>query len=81
MRCWASSPDPVAGQIHIADGTMPRGRYQWFLMLDWSAYFTKGYRGQHIFVVPHKDIVFVRFGDGYGDVDWTELFMRIAEQL
>jgi len=75
------SPDPVAGQVHIADGTMRRGRYQWFLTLDGSAYFAKGYHGQYIFVLPHKDTVFVRFGDGYGDVDWTVLFMHIAEQL
>ncbi len=75
------SPDPVAGQVHIADGTMRRGRYQWFLTLDGRAYFAKGYHGQYIFVVPKKHAVFVRFGDGYGDVNWTMLFMRLAEQL
>ncbi len=75
------SPDPVAGQVQIADGAMQRGRYQWFLTLNGNAYFAKGYHGQYIFVVPHKDAVFVRFGDGYGDVDWTDLFMRVAKQL
>ena len=75
------SPDPVAGEVHIADGTMRRGLYQWFLTLDGRAYFAKGYHGQYIFVVPQQNVVFVRFGDGYGDVDWTSLFLRIAEQL
>jgi len=75
------SPDPVAGQVQIADGTMRRGRYQWFLTLDGRAYFAKGYHGQYIFVVPQKNAVFVRFGEGYGDVDWTSLFLRLAEQL
>lgn len=75
------SPDPVAGQVHIADGTMRRGQYQWFLTLDGRAYFAKGYHGQYIFVVPQKNAVFVRFGEGYGDVEWTSLFLRLSEQL
>jgi hypothetical protein len=28
-----------------------------------------------------RDVVVVRFGEGYGDVDWTALFTELAESL
>ena len=71
--------DPVAGIVHTHDGDVRRGKYQWFLTLDRRAYFAKGYHGQYVFVVPEKHMVFVRFGEGYGDVDWPALFLRIAD--
>lgn len=73
--------DPVAGVVHTTDRAVQRGKYQWFWSLDGRAYFAKGYRGQYVFVVPDKRMVFVRFGDDYGDVDWTSLFLRIADDL
>lgn len=72
-------PDPVAGVVEITDGRVRRGKYQWFLTLDGRAFFAKGYRGQYIFVIPEKRAVFVRFGEGYGDVDWPELFFELAD--
>jgi hypothetical protein len=36
---------------------------------------------QYLFVVPESRTVIVRFGEGYGDVDWTSLFFRIAAGL
>jgi len=81
-RSWIArslSPDPVAGLVSTADGRVRRGMYQWFLTVDGSGYFAKGYRGQYIFVVPGRNMVFVRFGESYGDVDWPSLFVRIAD--
>ena len=75
------TPDPVAGTVHTADGMVKRGRYQWFLTVDGRSYFAKGYHGQYIFVVPEKHAVFVRFGEGYGDVDWPLFFERLADNL
>ena len=74
------SPDLVAGTVHTADGFVRRGKYQWFLTLDGRGQFVKGYHGQYVFVVPEKKLVFVRFGEGYGDVDWVALFMRLADE-
>jgi CubicO group peptidase (beta-lactamase class C family) len=74
------APDPVAGEVHTRDGWVRRGKYQWFLTRDGRAYFAKGYHGQYVFVVPAAHMVFVRFGEGYGDVDWTALFLRLAEE-
>ncbi len=75
------TPDPVAGIVQTTDGNVRRGKYQWFLTLDGRAYFAKGYRGQYVFVVPDRRMVFVRFGDDYGDIDWTGLFVRLADSL
>jgi CubicO group peptidase (beta-lactamase class C family) len=73
--------DDVAGVVHTTDGAVRRGRYEWFLTLDGSSYFAKGYNGQYIFVERDSDVVVVRFGEGYGKVDWTVLFRQIAESL
>jgi CubicO group peptidase (beta-lactamase class C family) len=73
------TPDPVAGIVHTSDGYVRRGKYQWFLTLDGRAFFAKGYHGQYVFVVPDRRAVFVRFGEGYGNVDWPALFERIAD--
>jgi CubicO group peptidase (beta-lactamase class C family) len=73
--------DEVAGVVHTTDGAVRRGRYQWFWTLDGRGYFAKGYRGQYVFVHRDRDVVVVRFGEGYGKVDWTALFTEMAESL
>jgi CubicO group peptidase (beta-lactamase class C family) len=75
------TPDPIAGWVHTTDGWVRRGMYQWFLTRDGRGYFAKGYQGQYIFVVPDRNAVFVRFGDGYGDIAWTQLFLRLADSF
>jgi CubicO group peptidase (beta-lactamase class C family) len=74
-------PDPIAGRVRTSDGSVRRGKYQWFLTLDGRGYFAKGYHGQYVFVVPSRNAVFVRFGEGYGNVDWTSLFVQLADDL
>ncbi len=71
----------VAGVVHTTDGAVRRGRYQWFWTLDGRSYFAKGYNGQYIFVNRDRDVIVVRFGEGYGDVDWTALFTQMADGL
>jgi len=71
----------VSGVLHTTDGAVRRGRYQWFLTLDGGSYFAKGYHGQYIFVNRARDVVIVRFGEGYGQVDWLSLFQQIADYL
>ena len=81
-RAWvarALTPDPIAGWVHTTDGWVRRGMYQWFLTRDGRGYFAKGYHGQYIFVVPERHAVFVRFGEGYGDLAWPDLFLRLAD--
>lgn len=71
-------PDPVPGILETTDGFVRRAKYQWFMTLDGKAYFAKGYHGQYIFIVPEKKMVFVRFAEGYGEIDWPSLFVRFA---
>jgi CubicO group peptidase (beta-lactamase class C family) len=73
--------DEIAGVVHTTDGAVRRGRYQWFWTADGCCYFAKGYNGQYVFVHRDRDVVVVRFGEGYGSVDWTGLFTKIAESL
>lgn len=73
--------DEVAGVVQTTDGAVRRGRYQWFWTPDGCCYFAKGYNGQYVFVHRDLDVVVVRFGEGYGDVDWTALFTKMAESL
>jgi len=75
------APDPVAGIVEITEGRMRRGKYQWFLTIDGRAFFAKGYHGQYVFVVPESRTVFVRFGEGYGDVSWPGLFLDLSRAL
>jgi CubicO group peptidase (beta-lactamase class C family) len=73
--------DEIAGIRNTTDGAVRRGRYEWFWTLDRSSYFAKGYHGQYIFVDRDRDVVVVRFGEGYGKVDWTVLFRQMADSL
>jgi CubicO group peptidase (beta-lactamase class C family) len=75
----ALSHDPIAGLVHTTDGWVTRAQYQWFWTRNGRGYFAKGYHGQYVFVVPDRNAVFVRFGEGYGDVNWSELFLRLAD--
>ncbi len=74
-------PDPVAGTLQTSEGSVRRGKYQWFLTMDGCCYFAKGYEGQYVYVHAAKDLVFVRFGEEYGGVDWPSLFAELAAQL
>ncbi len=75
------APDPIAGTPGTSDGPVRRGKYQWTLPVEGRGFFCKGYLGQYIFIYPPTKAVVVRFGNGYGKVDWIPLFQRCAEQL
>ena len=54
--------------------------YHWRVKED-GAYFAKGILGQYIYVYPEKNLIFLRFGESYGDIDWAEFFEDISDQL
>ena len=54
--------------------------YQW-RVLENGCYFAKGILGQYIFVNPDKNLVFVRMGKNYGDVDWADFCLSLSDQL
>ena len=46
-----------------------------------SHYYAYGNLGQYLYVVPEQQLLFVRFGTGYGGVDWPSLFEQLSAQL
>lgn len=54
--------------------------YQWRVLKS-GCFFAKGVLGQYIFVNPDKNLVFLRMGKNYGDVDWADLFLELSKQL
>ncbi len=54
--------------------------YQWRVLEDGS-YFAKGVLGQYIYVVPSRNLIFLRFGKKTAEVDWIRYFRDIIPQL
>ncbi len=54
--------------------------YQW-RVLENGAFFAKGILGQYIFVYPDKNLVFVRMGTDYANIDWADFCLELAESL
>jgi CubicO group peptidase (beta-lactamase class C family) len=54
--------------------------YLW-RVLNNGAFFAKGILGQYIIVYPAKNLVFVRMGKHYGDVDWVDFCMALASEV
>ena len=46
-----------------------------------SPYFAMGKYGQLVGVFPAKDMVIVRLGSDYGDVDWEAQLLAIADRI
>jgi CubicO group peptidase (beta-lactamase class C family) len=45
-------------------------------------FFAMGNLGQFIYISPHKDLIIIRFGKKWGDVDWwPEVFKGMAEKI
>ncbi len=53
--------------------------FQWRVTC-YGAYFAKGIKGQYIYVYPEKNIVAVRFGKSYADIDWADFFKELIEE-
>lgn len=51
--------------------------YQWRIT-DYGAFFAQGIKGQYIYVWPEKDMVVLRFGKGYDDIEWPAIFKKIV---
>lgn len=52
--------------------------YQW-RTTEYGASFAKGIKGQYIYVYPEKNVVAVRFGTDYGDIDWADFIKNVIE--
>ncbi|HET8808938.1 MAG TPA: serine hydrolase [Flavobacteriaceae bacterium] len=55
-------------------------QHQWWLPTKNGDFMAKGILGQFIYVNPNKDLIMVRLGKDYGEVDWTDIFVGLAAQ-
>lgn len=53
--------------------------FQW-RVTRYGAYFAKGIKGQYIYIYPEKNIVAVRFGTSYADIDWAAFFKSLIDE-
>ncbi len=54
--------------------------YQWRVLPNGS-FFAKGILGQYIFVYPEKNLIFVRMGKDYADIDWADFCLELSKAL
>jgi CubicO group peptidase (beta-lactamase class C family) len=55
-------------------------QYQWWQASDKGDYYAEGIPGQFVYVNPTKNIIAVRLGKKYGDVNWARLMVDLAEK-
>lgn len=64
------------------EGGVPYYKYQWWLETDNpNQYCAQGHLGQYIFVDKVKNIIIIRLGSGYGNIDWTNIASSLANKL
>lgn len=54
-------------------------KYQWWLPHD-NDFMAQGILGQYVYVDPDKNLIIVRLGKNYGNVNWKRLFLGIASK-
>lgn len=66
-------------KIDTTEGSDESYQYQWWLPTKTGEFMAEGILGQYIYVNPMKNIIIVRMGKNYGNVDWESLFKTIAK--
>jgi len=61
------------------NGSSPGYQYQWWITSLNGDYTAKGILGQFIYVSPEENLIIVRLGEKYGDVNWIGTFEKIKE--
>lgn len=64
-------------KIDTLNGSTANYQYQWWLPNKEGDFMAKGILGQYIFVSPSTNLVIVRLGKDYGDVNWVSTFEAI----
>ncbi len=54
--------------------------YCWRVLQNGS-FFAKGILGQYLIIYPAKNLIFVRMGKSYADVDWADFCINLSSQL
>ena len=65
-------------KVSTLNGGVTSYRYQWWLPYNDGTFHAEGILGQYIYVDPARELVMVRLGSAYGDLDWTLVFQSLA---
>ena len=69
----STTPDATAGGVNYY-------KYQWWLPTSSTTDFMAvGILGQYVYVSPEKNLIIVRLGRNYGNVDWNRFFVNVAK--
>ncbi len=66
-------------KIDVIEGSDEGYQYQWWLPSVNGDFMAEGILGQFIYVNPSKNIIIVRMGKNYGNVNWSDLFSLLAK--
>jgi len=60
------------------NGSVSYYHYMWWLPSPNGDYLAAGRKGQFVYVNPSKNLIIVRLGKDFGDVEWHDLFIELA---
>lgn len=67
-------------KVDTENGSASNYQYQWWLPSLSGDYMAQGILGQFIYVNPNKNLIIVRLGKDYGNTNWSNLFIKIANE-
>jgi len=68
-------------KIDTLNGSDANYQYQWWIPNKDGDFIAEGILGQFIYVSPNDNLIIVRLGKKYGDVNWEGTFEKIKEIL
>jgi len=68
-------------KIDTLNGSDANYQYQWWIPNNDGDFIAEGILGQFIYVSPDDNLIIVRLGKKYGDVNWEGTFEKIKEIL
>ncbi len=66
-------------KVDTTNGSDAGYQYQWWIPNEKGDFVAKGILGQFIFVSPSTNLIVVRLGKDYGNVNWVPTFEKIKE--
>lgn len=63
------------------NGSASNYQYQWWIPNKEGDFIAEGILGQFIFVSPSKNLIIVRLGEKYGNVNWKNTFDNIKKKV
>lgn len=66
-------------KVDTTEGSAKAYQYQWWLPSTTGDFMAQGILGQYIYVDPSRNIVIVRMGKNYGNIDWSDFFVALAK--